>query len=67
MAWVKTTRITLLVGLLVAGAALAWLAAHPRLYAGQMGQLITRNLLQDMGASITMALPKSQSHNSSNS
>lgn len=53
MAWVKTTRITLLVGLLLAVAALSWLAAHPRLYAGQLGRLVTRNLLHDLGASVT--------------
>jgi len=53
MAWVKTTRITLLVGLLVAGAALAWLAAHPKLYAGHLARLVTRNLLQDVDASLT--------------
>lgn len=53
MAWVKTTRITLIAGLLVAVGALAWLAAHPSLYAGQLGQLVTRNLLQDLGASVS--------------
>jgi len=55
MVWLKRTRITLLMGLLVAGAALAWLAAHPQLYAGQLGRLVTRNLLQDSGATLSFA------------
>ena len=53
MTWIKRTRITVLMGLLVAGAVLAWLAAHPSLYAGQVGRLITRNLLQDIGANLS--------------
>jgi hypothetical protein len=55
MVWLKRTRLTLLIGLLVAGAALAWLAAHPQLYAGQLGRLVTRNLLQDTGATLSFA------------
>ena len=55
MVWLKRTRLTLLMGLLVAGAALAWLAAHPQLYAGQLGRLVTRNLLQDSGATLSFA------------
>ncbi len=47
--WVRTTRITLLVALLLALAVLAWLAAHPTLYAGHVGRVISRNLLRDTG------------------
>jgi autotransporter translocation and assembly factor TamB len=51
--WVKTTRITLLVALLVATAVLAYLAANPHLYAGQIGKMISRNLLQDSGLTLS--------------
>ncbi|NNM32933.1 MAG: hypothetical protein HKO53_07685, partial [Gemmatimonadetes bacterium] len=49
--WVKTTRITLLVAILLAVAVLAYLAAHPRLYAAHVGRMISRNLLADTGIS----------------
>ena len=49
--WIRTTRITLLVALLLAIAVLAYLAAHPHLYAGHLGRVITRNLLRDTGVS----------------
>lgn len=49
--WIRTTRVTLVVALLISGAVLAWLAAHPRLYAGQVSRAITRNLLAQYGAS----------------
>lgn len=48
--WIKTTRITLLVALLLAVAVLAYLAAHPSLYADHVGRLISRNL-RDTGIS----------------
>lgn len=47
--WLKTTRITLLVALLVAVAILAYLAGHPRLYAGHIGRLLTRHVLENAG------------------
>jgi autotransporter translocation and assembly factor TamB len=53
MVWVRRTRLTLLVGLLSAMAVLAWLAAHPATYAGQLGRIITDNLLRKSGAAFT--------------
>ncbi|HKI85062.1 MAG TPA: hypothetical protein VKA63_12090, partial [Candidatus Krumholzibacteria bacterium] len=47
----KTTRITLLVALLLAVTVLSWLAAHPGLYAGHVSRIITQNLLRQTGAS----------------
>lgn len=53
MVWIRRTRLTLLVGLLLAIAVLAWLIAHPGTYSGQLGRIITRNLLQESGAALT--------------
>jgi hypothetical protein len=50
MVWAKRTRITLLVMLLLLAATLSWLASHPSLYAGQVGHLLTTNLLHEAGA-----------------
>ncbi len=49
--WVKRTRITLLVALLLAVAVLSWLAANPQIYAGHLSRLLTRNLLRQNGIS----------------
>ncbi len=53
MAWIRRTRVTLLVGLLLALATLAWLVAHPSIYSGQLGRIITDNLLRKSGAALT--------------
>jgi hypothetical protein len=47
--WLKTTRITLLVALLLAVAIVAYLAGHPQIYAGHIGRLVTRHLLREAG------------------
>ena len=51
--WLKTTRITLLVALLLVTAVVAWLAAHPQVYAGQLGRMVSRNLLDDAGLTLS--------------
>ena len=43
--WVRRTRITLLVALLLAVAVLSFFAANSQLYSGHLSRLITRNLL----------------------
>lgn len=53
MVWARRTRISLLVALLLTAAAVSWLASHPRLYAGQVGRLLTTNLLHEAGATFS--------------
>lgn len=53
MIWARRTRIILLVALLLLAAALSWLASHPRLYSGQVGRLLTTNLLREAGATFS--------------
>lgn len=53
MVWARRTRIILLVALLLLAATLSWLASHPRLYAGQIGHLLTTNLLHEAGATFS--------------
>jgi hypothetical protein len=53
MVWARRTRITLLVTLLLLAATLSWLASHPSLYAGQVGRLLTTNLLHEAGATFS--------------
>lgn len=47
----RRTRLTLLLALLVVAAVLAWLYANPGIYAGHIGRMLARNLLQDTGVS----------------
>ena len=51
--WIRRTRFTLLIALLLAVAILAWLAGHPQLYAGHLGRLVTKHLLQDLGVTFS--------------
>jgi hypothetical protein len=53
MAWARRTRISLLITLLLVAASLSWLASHPSLYAGQVGRLLTTNLLHEAGATFS--------------
>ena len=43
----------MLVTLLLLAASLSWLASHPSLYAGQVGRLLTTNLLHEAGATFS--------------
>ncbi len=53
MTWARRTRISLLITLLLLAASLSWLASHPSLYAGQVGRLLTTNLLHEAGATFS--------------
>jgi|GEM_PF-6126486 len=53
MVWARRTRISLLIMLLLLAATLSWLASHPSLYAGQVGRLLTTNLLHEAGATFS--------------